>query len=166
MDEGGIYPGPGLFRLPDNRMGVLYNAGTRRHNDPQPGRDAYQWALWEPDRLAGVRADKDGQFTIKLPFSGGPARPPEEGAGGPIRMNYRTERGGWIQAELIPAVEHNPPRRVAAIQGYSFDECGKLTGDSLDHLLVWKGQARLPAGYSAVFVRLRLHRAKIFAFMT
>ena len=153
-DEGGIYPGPGLFRLPDGRMGVLCCAGTKRHNDPSPHPYGLQWALWKKDRLAGMRADKDGQFTIDLPVSGGP-----------IRLNYSTEAGGWIKAELIPGI-HYPARQFPPIAGYSFDQSDPLTGDALDRPLAWKGQDKLPAGAKSAQVNIRMHRAKIFAFMT
>ena len=160
-DEGSIYTGPDLVRFKDGKLALIYHALTGLHNEgfldsASRKENSYRWAIWQKDRLAGIRADQEGSFSIKgLGLSDGS-----------VHLNYRTEAGGWIKAELVRNVPY-PPQKTKGIKGYCFEDCEILTGDELDQEIVWKGSGnKKEIADSSVCMRIKMFRAKIFGVMS
>lgn len=98
-DSGSIYVMSDMVRLPDGRVAVGYIGKPSRHNEYwrtkyERGRSkGFQgaWAYWEDGRIAGVVADKVGEFTTL----------PMQATGRPIEINARTGKSGSIRVEVL-----------------------------------------------------------------
>jgi hypothetical protein len=86
-------------------------------------------------------------------------------AGKELRVNFRTESGGWLQFELAPGIPNRSgPEAPAPIPGFSFAECDPLQGDALNQPVTWRGRSDLSSlRGSRVVLRVRMMRAKLFA---
>ena len=84
-------------------------------------------------------------------------------AGKELRLNYRTEKDGWVKVELVnPPV--TPPRPVQAFEGFGLDAAETLSGDELSRVVRWNGKSDLSMlRGKEVSVRLHLNRAKVFS---
>ncbi|MBI2190569.1 MAG: hypothetical protein HYU36_01125 [Planctomycetes bacterium] len=160
LPETSLYVCPDLVTLKDGRWGLLYNSVAWPHNagpDYLPeGRcgTCYRWARWQPHRLAGVTAEAEGQFTIR----------PQPSQAGELRLNYKTEPGGWVRIELADRGGGYPPSEIRPWPGYSFAECDALAGDELDRTVAWRGSPALPVSIGQrLAIRVRLYRATVFA---
>ena len=167
-EEGGIYAGPELLMLDEKRMGLIYHAVSRLHNvdflqNPPEQTTHYAWAVWPRDRLAGIKAKHEGEFTLLGRYP----------CGEPIRLNYACEPGGWVRMELVAEVpcppqvtaQHPLPRQLTkGIEGLRFEDCELLSGDELDRAVRWRGSADVSrlAGIE-MHIRFKLFRATIFA---
>ena len=49
-------------------------------------------------------------------------------------------------------------------EGYSFEECDRLTGDEQDRVVTWRGNSDISAVGEMVAVRVRMFQAKLFAY--
>ena len=160
LPEQSLYASPDLVTLPDGRWGLMYLSTCWPHNmDPTPlpkgqYRFAYRWARWQPHRLAGIAAKAEGQFTIL----------PQPCQAGELRLNYKTEAGGWVRVELADRAGGYPPVEVAPLPDHTFDQCDVLTGDALDRVVTWRGKRDLsPLQGKNVAIHIRLHRATVFS---
>ena len=63
-----------------------YNPTLRGHG----AGNSYAWAEWPEDRLAGIHAGGDGEFTTQL-----------QTCGDRLVANYRAAPDGWIRFELV-----------------------------------------------------------------
>jgi hypothetical protein len=157
-EECGIYPGPGIHVLQPGLWGVLYGGVDHGHNEWfQPAlalRGGHlRWALWPENRLVALQADDEGECTIFLPaFSSTD-----------LRVNFQTERGGWIRLELGKNEGYWPPAKTEPLPGFSFTDCDPLTGDGLNHPASWKGITDLSGLPKVEVIRVRMSRAKLFA---
>ena len=87
-----------------------HDGGGRHFSAEERPQSEYRWALWEPDRLMALEAPDEGGFTTTERVC----------AGVDLRLNYRTQIGGWMRAALVekpqtgggrlPPVEPAPPR--------------------------------------------------------
>lgn len=159
---GGIWASPGLFELKDDVWGQPYFTHERNHWDfdydswkPRGNASPYHWALWKRDRLVALEALVEGRVTLL----------DRKCAGRELLLNFKTEAGGCIRAELIKVVGVAQKAESPALEGYSFAECDPLYGDSLSHPVTWRGKGDLSAlkGQN-VLVRLHLVKAKAFAY--
>jgi hypothetical protein len=147
-DAGVVAPGLGLVTLPGERMGILYAGSPVPHKHPRrPPLGALAWAWWPRGRLVALRARLEGSFALQpLLFQGRQ-----------VHLNFRAAPAGYVQVE---AVGHDG----TILQGRSFGDCDPLTGDQLDQVVRWKGQADLGhAAGSPVKLRFRLRSADIFS---
>nr|AGC72441.1 hypothetical protein [uncultured bacterium A1Q1_fos_493] len=159
LDKGGLYPGPGLIPLTDNRWGLLCRYEAVMHNEsyyyspPGERTGSVGWATWPRDRLVALAAPLEGQVTLNK----------QRCSGEPLLLNYQTEANGWIQVELIEPTLW-PPARLAPIPGYAFADCTPLQGDNSASAVHWQGSADLSALRGReICMRIRLCRAKLFA---
>jgi hypothetical protein len=155
-DEAMVYSwGSGVVTLPDGDWGSLYGGFRSLHNDTRGDHTAaLMWATWRPHRLCGVEADAEGRCTIPTV-----ARSHAE-----LRLNYRCQPGGWIRAEVIRQIPSRVHPDVDPVDGFSFEGCDPLTGDEVDRVVTWGGRSDLSAAGEMLAVRLRLFRAKLFAY--
>ena len=112
------------------------------------------WALWRPHRFCGFQAQSEGQFTIPTIY-----RRNDE-----LRLNYRCQPGGWVSVELMrmmPSMFHGD---VAPLAGFTFAECDRLTGDSLDQVVTWQDNSDISRVGEMVAIRLKMFQAKLFAY--
>ena len=158
-DEAFIYSEPDLLRFPDGRFRLLYRGGSLYHNAnflrerkdrAQPSH--YAWAEWPEDRLAGMHAEGDGEFTI-LP----------QPCGERMLANYRTAPDGWIRLELTDRYIY-PPQETPALEGFCFEDMEPLSGNCTHRLLSWKGGDALSVFREGrIAIRVRLHKATLFS---
>ena len=153
----------GITELPDGHWGATYWAESRLHNTKAeyeaelfPHKQARKmgWALWQPHRLCGFEAETEGRFTI----------PTISRCNDELRLNYRCKPGGWVSVELmrmIPSMFHGD---VDPLKGFTFEECDRLTGDSLDQAVTWKGSSDISGVGEIVAIRLKMFQAKVFAY--
>lgn len=186
-DSGCIYAGPGLVELPDGRWAATHWGTHDLHNvyesDPVPHvkpDGTVRYAIWQRDRLAGIRARGAGRFTLRqqryrapedcpdcieappndrFPPLSDPNEPPRQ-----LRLNYRTDEGGWIRVELIPFVGSMPNPQIPALEGYTFADCDVLTGDKLDQVVTWKGGSNIARLSDTLAVRVEMFKATLFSF--
>ncbi len=156
-----IYPSPGLIPLGDDWWGQAYFGHRHCHwQFDYKGwtfwetSGAYRWAMWKRDRLVALEAPVEGRVTMLDRIC----------AGKELRLNFRTEAGGYIKAELVSGVGVAQPEASKPIEGYSFADCDPLHGDSLSAPMTWKGSGDL-SGLKGrnVLVRLHLVKAKLFS---
>ena len=92
-EYGAIYAGPGLVALESGEW-RLPIAGFQRKHDFR-GRDSkpqklengdIRWAVWGADRLCGLEAAGEGRVILNM----------RKCAGEQMRLNYRTEKDGWV----------------------------------------------------------------------
>lgn len=78
--------------------------------------------------------------------------------GNRLVMNARVERGGYINVEVSDAANRVLP-------GYSRDDCDTFTGDSVCHLVTWKGKADAEFhGYHKL--RFYMRKASLYSFQS
>lgn len=187
-DSGQIHAGPGFGLLPDGRWGLAYAGNGRLHNNdtdwypPGPGERAprtVRYAVWQQDRLAGIRARDQGHFTLRQERERPPENCPDAIEAPPrdtfpplsnpnetprqLKLNYRTEIGGWIKVELIPVVGTMTYPQIPAIDGYSFDDCDTLTGDHLDRVVTWGERSNVAGLSDTLAVRVKMYRTTLFS---
>jgi len=153
----------GLVELPDGHWGVPYWGSSVLHNvkvefeaslfpHMQPRKMA--WAQWQPHRFAGFEADVEGRFTV----------PTIDRSNSELRLNYRCKPGGWVSVELLRLVPSMLHGDVDPLAGFTFEDCDRLTGDSLDATVTWKGSSDISGVGEMVAIRLKMFQAKVFAY--
>ena len=77
--------------------------------------------------------------------------------GGELRVNAKSDFGS-LWAEVLD--QRNQP-----IAGFTHDECQPMRADSVDHAILWKGNASLKKlGDRPVKFRFRLKNARMYSF--
>lgn len=159
-DAGGIYPEPELLRFPeDGKFRLLCLRTSRFHNEwynrklrTGKATNSYAWAEWPEDRLAGIHAVNDGEFTTQL-----------QTCGDRLLANYRAAPGGWITFELVNRLLW-PPQQWPGIEGCRFENSQTLNGDETHAPVRWNGSAdisRLKG--KPVAIRVRLRKCTLFS---
>jgi hypothetical protein len=147
-DAGVVAPGLGLVALPGDRMGILFAGTPVPHKYPRrPPMGALAWAWWPTGRLVALEAPLEGSFALF----------PLRFRGSTVRLNFSTKTAGYALVEAVGA-----DGRVLA--GRGFADCDPLSGDELDHVVTWRGEADL--GHeegAAVRLRFRLRAARLFS---
>ena len=149
--------GSGIVELPDGVWGSLYSGFTSLHNERAGDNDhscTLQWAQWHPHRFCGVEAEAEGRITI----------PTVKRTADQLRLNYRCKPGGWIKVEILYSIPSRIHPDVDPIAGLSFAESDPLTGDAVDQVVTWKGKSDISAAGEMLAIRLRIFRAKLFAY--
>ena len=163
-DDCMTYAATTLIDLPDGYWGSLYRGGSRLHGVwpdqietlfPQYRSEQIRWARWLPHRFCGFEAKEDGSFTI-LSIR----RTKKE-----LHLNYRCKAGGWISVELINRTPSATSSPSEGIPGFKYEECDLITGDSLDHVITWEGKSDISEVGETVAIRIKMFRAKLFAYM-
>ena len=147
-DGGVVAPGYGLVSLPGKRTGLLVEGSPLPHKHPRrPPLGALGWAWWPQDRLVALKAEAEGSFALyPLVF-----------AGRTVRLNVSTAPAGYVQVEALGSDGEILP-------GRSFADCDRFSGDSLDQVVSWRGEADL--GHiegSPVTLRFRLRAVELYA---
>ncbi len=159
-DEAFVYAEPELLRFPgDRKFRLLCHTGAAYHNEwyvealrAEGKHGKYVWAEWDEDRLAGIHAEGDGEFTI-VPNP----------CGDELLANFRTEPGGWIRFELVDRLVW-PPVRYDGLPGRCFEDMEPLTGDDFARPVVWRSGGKLAdLGGKPIAVRVHLHKATLYA---
>ncbi|MFO1023022.1 MAG: hypothetical protein U0903_20350, partial [Planctomycetales bacterium] len=154
-NAGSIYAQPNLVKLPDGRLALPYDASNITHNEvwfenfygSYPHTDHISWALWKEDRLAGIVAEEQGQFTTTSLSSF---------QGKQLQINARTSRSGSVEVEVR--------ERGKPVPGFSFAESIPFSGDEIWADCRWKGKETLKElRGKSLQLCIRLRSAKIFA---
>jgi hypothetical protein len=152
-----------MVELPDGNWAIPYQTRYDLHNVEEQYQDeifpnmreaTINWALWRPHRLCGVEAEDEGRFTIPTLF-----RQEDE-----LRLNYRCAPGGWISVELIEFVPSMFCVDVDAVPGFTFTDCDRLQGDEEDRVVTWNDKSDISGIGETVAIRIRMFRAKLFAY--
>jgi len=88
-----------------------------------------------------------------------PDEPPRQ-----LKLNYKTEVGGWVRVELIPCVGSMLNPQIPAMEGYSFVDCDVLTGDEIEKVVTWKGKSNVARLSDTLAVRVEMFKATLFSF--
>lgn len=120
---------------------------------------AIHLASWKRDRLCGFRAETEAEFVIQA-----------EGIPTACKLvlNYKTDPGGWIKVRVAPVgpepfVRGFTPLPEAAADGFDFDDCVPLEGDSCSGEVIWRGGANLPAN-QPLLITVRMFMAECYAY--
>jgi len=159
-DGGFVYAEPELIRFPsEGKLRLLCHTGARYHNEwyneelrKQGLESHYRWAQWPEDRLAGIHAPAEGQFTMTL-----------QACGERMLANFRTEPGGWVRFELTDRLVW-PPLQLPGLPGRCFEQAEPLSGDHTRREVAWRAGADLSDLRGRdVAVRVRLYKATLYA---
>jgi hypothetical protein len=106
------------------------------------------WAIWDEARLAGIQADRVGEFY---------ANGTETLQADQILLNARTFKGGKVEVELA--------QKETPLPGFSFADCIPFRGDGKWLPLRWKSKTDLSELKGKRFVlHFRLTKAKLFGY--
>ncbi len=158
--DGTVYAQGGPVELPDGRWAVSFTGGTGLHNGFHPGMPMPQeprqmrWARWEPHRLCGIEAENEGRFTV----------PTLKRRHDELRLNYRCDNGGWVKVELRRAVPSRKYPDGEGTPGLTFEDCDWIYGDEGNRVVTWNGKSDISAVGETVTIRIRMFRAKVFAY--
>ncbi|MSU70619.1 MAG: hypothetical protein EXS39_07585 [Opitutaceae bacterium] len=154
-DGGMLWAMSDMVRLPDGRIAVPIIGNGSRHEEAwqtsfergqqQRNKDRAAWAIWEDGRIAGVVAEKAGEFTT-LPL---------KATGRPIEINARTGGSGSVQVDVLIDTPGRPFPNLAL-------QAQQMSGDLLWRPLLFpEGNLAQLAGRT---IRLRFHLfdAKVF----
>ena len=125
-EDGGIYVRHGIFPLDQSHWGVPYICMSHRHNegyyyDSFDHNVYHRWAVWQRDRFVALEAEVQGQATLLPRVCGGER----------LLLNCKTEPGGWVRAAFVEPMLW-PPEKIKPIQGFGFEDCDPVRGDSLE----------------------------------
>jgi len=144
-DSEFITSGKDLVPLGNDKIGFVYQGTRYPHKYPrwkgilEATRQA--WAWWPKGRLCAVTAAEEGEFCT-LPLTP---------AGRELRINARTRLGGFVKVGLLDCT------------GRTTAECDPIQGDSLNHVVRWKGQSAIgPLKKKQVTIHFQLRAAEIF----
>jgi len=160
-ESGQVAPWGGLFELPDGKWATVYYGFYSLHNyhgesepalEKKPG--VFSLAIWDPHRLSSIEAPNEGRLTI-------PTVQPSQDV---LRLNFRTNVGGFIKVELIPRIPSRIHPDAEPIPGYSFEDCELLTGDHLTKTVSWNGNSDVSRIGNSVAIRIQMFQAKLFAY--
>ena len=142
-------------------------------------RGIVRYAIWRKDRLAGIHSRDYGRLTLRQelyrasencpdsieapPYNRFPPVSDPNESPSQLKLNYRTEIGGWVRVELIPLVGPMPHPQFSAINGYSFDDCDTLMGDEIDKVVTWNGKNDISRLSDTIAIRIEMHRATLFS---
>ena len=156
-----VYSRRDLVALTDEEWGLPFMGTHHRHdfktydNDEQSDASAveWRWALWKHDRLVALEAQGEARFTMVQKLCHGTE----------MRLNYETERGGWVRVELVePPV--TPPEPVEPFPGYGLDDADPLAGDELSRVVTWNGRSDLSdLKDRLVSIRIHMARARLYS---
>lgn len=158
--EGSVYAQGGLVELPDGYWAVPFVGGTGLHNGFHPGMPVDQeprqmrWARWEPLRFCGIAAETEGRFTV----------PTLRRTRSDLRLNYRCENGGWIKVEVLDSVPSRKYPDAEGTPGLTFAECDWILGDESEKVVTWNGRSDISGVGDTICLRIRMFRAKVFAY--
>ena len=164
-----IYAAPNLVPLNDQEWGLMHYGTTVSHDirrfpsyDPSNIHASleYRWATWKRDRLVALEATGETRFTANNTAQlGQPCQ------GHQLRLNYKTESGGWLKVELVqPHTPYAMIRPISAFDCFGMEESDVLTGDELSKVATWKGKSDLSVFRDrSVSVRIHMSRAKLFS---
>ena len=155
---GGLVVLPdGTWATPHEGSGTLHNssAGDKYNVFPDRGKiGQIRWGRWKPHRLCGIEAKQEGKFTIQTVRLNG----------NELRFNYKCNRGGWINVELLKQTPGRLNPDAAGEPGFEFEKCDRLTGNSLDSVVTWDGNSDISSIGETVAIRISMFDAKIFAY--
>ena len=132
FDDATVYCGVGVIRKGDE-LWMYYHGSRARHNQVSPSlisaEGVYSRAVLRLDRYVALDASAmPAEFTTyPLTFTGRQ-----------LQLNADVRPGGAVRLELQDAAG-------TPIAGYTLDDCTPLLGDSLRHVVRWKGGADLGA---------------------
>ena len=146
----------GKWAVPHTGMSTLHNMLGERVDESSINRRPIQihYALWEPHRFCGIEAESEGRFTIPTIY-----RRADQ-----LRLNYRCAPGGWMSVELLRKMPRLFQPDLDPIEGYTFADCDRLTGDEADRIVSWSGNSDISGLGETVVIRVRLFQAKLFAY--
>jgi hypothetical protein len=149
-DGGMLYAIPDMVRLPDGRAAVAFVGHSEGHEEgwrmrferERASRQATGWAIWEDGRIAGIEAEKTGEFTT-LPL---------RGTGRPIEVNARAGFAGSVQVDVLVDGDAGPPVLRSR----------QMTGDLRWTPLTGEPGSLSPPAGKSIRLRFRLFNAKVF----
>jgi hypothetical protein len=162
--EALLPPGPGAGKW-QNRSNYIWHGlvETESHLEGAPP----VWSLYvnegyykgKDTRIRRYTIRKDGFVSVRAPMAGGTmVTKPLTFDGDRLTLNAATSAAGSVRVEL-QAADGEP------IEGFTLDDCPPIYGDSLRHVVKWKGGADVNdlAG-EPIRLRIELKDADVFSF--
>lgn len=153
-----IYASPCILEL-DDGWAVPFHGNYHLHDwagwpDAEQVDGEFRWARWPRERLCAIEAHEHGGFTTIE----------RECQGDRLRLNFKTEKGGWIRVAIAER-PGTPPTPVRELQGFELDSCDILSGDELAREVTWKGNGDLSSLSSrSISVRFEMVKTSLFSF--
>jgi hypothetical protein len=153
VGHGMVSPKPGLVRLPDGSMFMVYGAWRVPHKFPRANtggianRYADLCAQWPADRIVALEAEEFGEFA-SVPFTL---------RGNSIELNMLSDRTGGVKVEARD-------EKYEVIPGHSFADADVLYGDHAGVPVTWNGKSDLGAYRDkTIYLTFRLKSAKLYS---
>ncbi len=139
---GCIWVNPELIELPDGTWALPYVGHNVPHKYPRGQRQGGEgYAVWPKGRLAAVKAEGHGEFTMI------PLLPP----GRTLKVNALTQRTGWVKVG------------VQGIDGRALADCTPIIGDQHWTAISWKGGTDLGVNDGQpVTLKIELYQAELY----
>ena len=153
-DGGMLWAMGDMVRLPDGRIAVGMIGDSVRHNESwrvrwestyKNGKSLSAWAIWEDGRIAGVEAEKAGEFTTLA----------LKATGQPIEINARTGSSGSVQVEVLIEEKGGPYPTLAL-------KAREMIGDFSWRPLVFPEGSLTQLAGKNIRLRFHLYNAKVF----
>lgn len=162
FDMGMVGPNNGLVEN-DGKLWFYYNGWTGEHWETKAYRRAQSPGLWEMGRLGSgtglAQLRQDGFISVDAGEDEGTLTTPLERLDrGCVVINATTAGpAGYVAAEVVA-------RDGGAVPGFGPQECDRFAGDSVRHVLTWRGQQTndLPAG--AFALRFTMRQASLYSY--
>jgi hypothetical protein len=128
-----------------DRLWLYYGGTDGLHAGKTPWHSSIGLATLRKDGFASLdTAEAEGSVTTKR----------LTGMAGPLHVNCAAT-GGSLRVEVLDG-------NGKVIPGFGRDDCRPVTGDSIDAVVQWKQETRLPAG--TLRLRFVMQRASLYAF--
>ncbi len=148
--EAGMLHAPNCLLDADDNWLLLYSASPNRHNEERgedtPGRSSCVCAArFLKNRFLGLRSRQGGSSMLwTKPF-----------VMGGTRLYVDAKVDGWLRAELCD------PFGVP-IAGFTKGKSSVISGNRVDHELIWEGMSTQHYTYNAVSLRLEYEHAELY----
>lgn len=129
-----------------------YYAGTdmfhKRQWELEPQHAGLGMASIKPDRFIALIAGDEVAELMTISFKLSLRE---------IFINARTEKNGWVRVEMLD-------NNAKLIKGFAETDCDPITGDSVSHVVHWRGVTRdtIPVG-KPIRLRLRARNARVYS---
>jgi hypothetical protein len=153
MDDATIYCAVGLLPTGPGELSMVYHASRARHNQVEPdligAEGVYTRATLRPDRYVALDASQRPAEFVTRPLTF---------TGERLEVNADVRPQGWVRFELQDA-------EGKVLPGYALEDCTPLSGDRLNHTVMWKGGGDLSAlAVKTVRLRCVAKDASLYAF--
>jgi len=161
FEMGMVGPNAGLVEK-DGKLWFYYNGWTGEHRETKAYRRANDPGLWEMGRLGSGTGlaflRQDGFVSLDAGEDDGTCTAhPERVRGCRLELNATTGPAGYVAAEVVAD-------DGSVVPGYSVDDCDRFVGDSIRHVLTWRGASTQALPAEALSLRFQMRVASLYSY--